>query len=182
MKKLLALFIATITASTLIAQTSQTTQATPDSCGPFNVTYKVESATSDASIPAPASGNATLVFIEDEVQDRPGHEACLKCSTRVQLGMDGEWIAAAKGFSHTSVSIAPGDHHFCAWGTAPALATSPLRSYYELHVEAGKTYFLRGHLAFFGIARVSDLNLALTNEDEGRYLVLMSKQSTFTKK
>jgi hypothetical protein len=97
------------------------------------------------------------------------------------LGMDGQWIAATQGFSHITVSVEPGDHHFCAVGTGPALAEPPLRSHYGLQVEAGKTYFVRGRLTFYENS-VSTLDLSLINDDEGRYLVSVSKQSLFTKK
>jgi hypothetical protein len=170
-------------ASALSAQTSSAVKIAASSCGPFNATYKVTTADTDTVIPAPAPGMATLVFIEDQVQDRPGHhnQNCIKCASQVRLGMDGQWIAATLGFSHTTVSLGPGDHHFCAVGTGPALAEPPLRSHYGLQVEAGKTYFVRGRLTFYENS-VSTLDLSLINDDEGRYLVSVSKQSLFTKK
>jgi hypothetical protein len=51
-----------------------------------------------------------------------------------------------------------------------------------LHVEAGKTYFVRGRLARYYQQHVAVLDLALINEDEGRYLVSMSKRSLFTRR
>jgi hypothetical protein len=51
-----------------------------------------------------------------------------------------------------------------------------------LHVEAGKTYFVRGRLARYYKQGVAVLDLTQINEDEGRYLVSMSKRSLSTRK
>jgi hypothetical protein len=51
-----------------------------------------------------------------------------------------------------------------------------------LHVEAGKTYFVRGRLARYYREGFAVLDLTQINEDEGHYLVSMSKRSLFTKK
>ena len=123
---------------------------------------------------------ATLVLIEDQIDDRPGAGACIKCASQLTLGMDGQWIAATHGFSHTAISIPAGDHHFCVSNSPPIVSPDALPAMLGLHVEAGKTYFVRGRLARWEGFAV--LDLTEINEDEGRYLVSMSKRSLFTKK
>jgi hypothetical protein len=181
MKKLLALLIPAI-ANAFVVQTNGAAQTFASSCGPMDMKYKVTTSYDNTATPAPRPGMATLVFIEDQLQDRPGHrnQNCIKCAAQVRLGMDGQWITVTQGFSHTYVPVAAGDHHFCVLGAGPALAEPPLQSHYGMHLEAGKTYFLRGRLTFYGY-QVSTLDLSPINEDEGRYMVSVSKQSLFTK-
>ena len=153
--------------------------AADTACGPAGVKLKVK--TSDASQPAlPAAdpSKATIVFVEDQLQERPGHAPCPKCSTRVQLAMDSNWFAATNGFSHTAFSVEPGEHHFCASGGDHFYVDSPLPSLMPLHVEAGKTYYLRARVSFFYGYNVQVLDLSQINEDEGKYLVSMSKTAT----
>ena len=156
--------------------------STAAACGPAAVKLNVKTA-DGANAPAPVEdpGKATVIMIEDQVQERPGHAPCPKCSTRVQLGMDGEWIAAASGLSHTSVSVAPGEHHFCAAGSDHVLTASPLPSFMPLHLGAGKTYYLRAKLTLLYSYNVVVLDLSEINEDEGRYLVSVTKRATFSK-
>lgn len=176
MKNLLALLLVMFAGSS-VAQTTAGTN--PESaCGSRDVTYKVE-LSDDTTIANPASGKATLVLIEDELFARPGRGICWGlCGVGVQLGMDGQWIAAAYSFSHTTVSIDPGDHHFCVL-IAPKLKGTTtslwLGSMYGLHVEAGKTYFLRARLQIATATAPWILDLSQLNDDEGRYMVSMTK-------
>jgi hypothetical protein len=69
---------------------------------------------------------ATLVLIEDQLEDRPGHTPCVKCASQLTLGMDGQWIAATHGLSHAAISIPAGDHHFCVSNSPPIVAPDAL--------------------------------------------------------
>ncbi len=178
--KFLTVLVVPILASSLWAQTTGA-QNPLSACGAQRARYRLKTTDSKA-IPAPDPGMATLVFIEDEIQLRPGHLLCVKCSTRVQLGMDGQWIAATKGFAHTSVSIGPGDHHFCAVGLPAVFGPSPVDSFFSLHAEAGKTYFLRGRLSYFYRSHEDVLDLSRINDDEGRYMVFVTPEIVATRK
>jgi hypothetical protein len=178
--RLLSLFIP-LFATTLLAQNDHGVPPSAVTCGSSSVLYSVKS-DDDAAISAPAAGMATLVLIEDQLQTRPGHAVCLKCETRLQYGLDGQSIGATRGFSHISVSIAPGDHHLCASGNGPVFTADPLPSFFALHVEAGKTYFVSTRLALYSGYGVAVLDISRLNDDEGRYLVSISKRTLFTKK
>ena len=172
--KILLVLLFSLPASSLYAQSAP---APTSACGPDSGFYKVKLSDNNA-IPPPPPGMATIVFVEDQVQARPGHELCLgNCATQMRLGMDGQWIAVAKGFSHLAVPIAPGDHHFCASADSTGIA-----SLYGLHVEAGRTYFLQGRLTLDSLRTVPIVDLSLLNDDEGHNLVSITKESSFTPK
>ena len=71
---------------------------------------------------------------------------------------------------------------FLRFKLATVVAPDALPVMLGLHVEAGKTYFVRARLARFYKEGVAVFDLTQINEDEGRYLVSMSKRSLFTKK
>jgi hypothetical protein len=175
---LASVFFLSITAGALFAQPAPAAQL-PSACGAGNVLFKIKTS-ADTSIPAPLAGMATVVFIEDQLSLRRGHLPCVgKCALQVQLGLDGQWVAATEGLSHASISVPPGDHHFCA--VVPrAGRVEPLASMYGLRVEAGKVYFLRARFTAYSGQNVSILDLTQINEDEGRYLVSSGQQSIFT--
>ena len=179
MKKIFAILSLIVATSCLVQATLAQAPATACGTDSRNYTFQTDR---DISIPSPAQGMATLVLIEDQLEDRPGHTACVKCASQLTLGMDGQWIAATHGFSHTAISIPAGDHHFCVSNSPPIVAPDALPAMLGLHVEAGKAYFVRGRLARYYQDRVAVLDLTQINEDEGRYLVSMSKRSLFTKK
>lgn len=189
MKRFVALFVPMIS-TVLFAQA----QAVPNICDTTGAAYKVT--TIDATtIPAPPPGMATLVLIRDprtvanaangtyrNPSDQPWNPGYL------QFGMDGQWISAANDFSHTILYESPGDHHFCVTDTKRNLddnrfahrdlpTSKPVQSHYGLHMEAGKTYFLSVRPVSFEV-----LELIQLNEDEGLYLVSISRQGSFTKK
>ncbi len=170
-----------VLATVLAAQARALAQTAPLACGASNVHFKVKTS-SGGTLPAPTPGNATLVFIQDQVQDRPGHGPCIKCAILMRFGMDGQWIAATRGFSHTSVSVPPGDHHFCASSGGLAFTNSPIPSHFGLHVAAGKTYFLRARLVLYPDDTVSVLDLTQIDDDEGLNLASVTQQSIFTRK
>jgi len=174
--KTLPVLLLSLLATSLCAQTAPAPQP-GSACGPDTGTYKVKLSDS-VTIPAPPPGMATIVFVEDQVQARPGHAPCFgNCSTQMRLGMDGQWIGVAEGFSHVAAYITPGDHHFCA-----SADTSAIPSLYGFHVEAGKAYFLQGKLTLDSFRVVPIVDLSLLNDDEGYYMVAITKQSSFTAK
>ena len=179
MKRIFAVLSPIVAASFLIQATLA--QAPATACGTDSRNYTIQT-DSDISIPSPAQGMATVMLIEDQVEVRPGAGVCIKCASQLTLGMDGQWIAATHGFSHTAISIPAGDHHFCVSSSGPVLAPDVLPAMLGLHVEAGKTYFVRGRLARYYREGLAVLDLTEINEDEGRYLVSVSKRSLFTKK
>jgi hypothetical protein len=179
MKRIFAVLSPIVATSFLVQATLAQAPATACGSDSRNYTFQTDS---DISIPSPAEGMATLVLIEDQLEDRPGHAACVKCASQLTLGMDGQWIAATHGFSHTAISIPAGDHHFCVSNSPPVVAPDALPAMLGLRVEAGKTYFVRGRLARYYKEGVAVLDLTQINEDEGRYLVSMSKRNLFTKK
>jgi hypothetical protein len=180
MKRIFAV-VSPIVATSFLIQ-AMLAQAPATACGTDSRNYTFHT-DSDISIPSPAEGMATLVLIADQLDDRPpGHAACVKCASQLTLGMDGQWIAATHGFSHTAISVPAGDHHFCVSNSPSFVAPDALPAMLGLHVEAGKTYFVRGRLARYYREGFAVLDLTQINEDEGRYLVSMSKRSLFTRK
>jgi len=172
--KVLPILLFSLSVTSLYAQASA---APPNACGPNSGSYKVQLSYNDV-IPAPSPGMATIVFVEDQIQQRPGHAPCIGgCTTQMRFGMDGQWLAVAAGFSHLAVSIAPGDHHFCA-----SADSTGVTSLYGLHVEAGKTYFFQGRLTLDSFRVVPIVDLSLLNDDEGLYMVSITKHSSFTPK
>ena len=180
MKKIFAV-LSPIVATSFLVQAALAQAPAIAACGTDSRNYTFQT-DSDISIPSPAQGMATLVLIEDQIEDRPGAGACIKCATQLTLGMDGQWIAATHGFSHTAISIPAGDHHFCVSNSPPIVFPDALPAMLGLHVEAGKTYFVRGRLARYYREGFAVLDLTQINEDEGRYLVSMSKRNLFTRK
>ena len=122
MKTIFAVLSPIVAASFLVQATLA--QAPAAACGTDSRNYTFQT-DSDISIPSPAQGMATLVLIEDQIEDRPGTGGCIKCASQLTLGMDGQWIAATHGFSHTAISIPAGDHHFCVANSPPIV--SPMR-------------------------------------------------------
>ena len=179
LKIIFAVLAPIIAASFLIQATLAQSPAAACGTGSRNYRFKTDS---DISIPPPAQGMSTLVLIEDQIEDRPGHAPCIRCATQMTLAMDGQWIAATRGFSHTAISIPPGDHHFCALNSPRAVVPDALPAMLALHIESGKTYFVRGRLSPFYQVGVAVLDLTQINEDEGRNLVSVSKRSLSTKK
>jgi hypothetical protein len=177
MKKLPQL--AAILAVTFSAAATAGAQLSSSACGDENVSFKVKN-TMGAPASAPPPGMANLVFIEDQLQARPGNGGCLKCATTVRLGMDGKWIAATHGFSHATVSIPAGEHHFCAVMNEPIVNPDALPAHASLHVEAGHTYYLRGRISLFASYGVAVLDLTAIDPDEGAYLGSVTAESNFT--
>jgi hypothetical protein len=175
------LLLLPLLASTLLAQSNVAPPVPGSTCGTDTPNFKLKT-DDDASVPPARLDMSTIVFIEDDITVRPGHSACIGCSSRTFLGMDGSWIAANDGFAHTTIFVSPGDHHLCVSATGPAFRPAPLRSMYALHLDAGKVYFLRARVNVFPSSNISVLDLSLLNEDEGRYLVSISKRTLFSTK
>ena len=173
MKHFVALSL-TLLASSLVAQTPL-----PPACGPDATVFHVKTVPT-TPIAEPQPGTATLVFIQDQVEVRPGQSACPFCTTQLGFGMDGQWVAATRGFSHFSLSVAPGEHHFCA-SNSREIQSAPLPAFYALTLEAGHTYYLRAR-PVYPYKGFTGLELNQPNPDEARYLISVSKQSTFTMK
>ena len=137
MKTLIAVATLLLCAGTLLAQTSATDVA-PLACGKEAVKTDadvLEASTEPHQAPA---GKALIVFIEDFRADRPRHK-CLGCSFPVSYGIDGNWAAATKGFSHTSIILEPGSHHLCG---QVRKAKDEMPMFLNLDAKAGEIYYV----------------------------------------
>jgi len=63
-------------------------------------------------------------------------------SSSTMLGIDGAWVGAIRAGSFYSVTLIPGEHHFCV-AYPPVYRDERFAKVAHLEAEAGKTYFFR---------------------------------------
>lgn len=140
-------------------------------CGPANVKFDVKTNSKQHMAPAPASGKALAVFLQDDMNfdSRP------RPSTR--FGIDGTWVGATNANSFFYVPVDPGEHHLCAdWQSRVSLLT-PTRSTAaaEFAAQAGKVYYFRardiGKAGNDEAVRAMELKLEPVDPDEAQLLM-----------
>jgi len=108
-------------------------------CGPDKVKFKVRTEKHQHPTPAPQSGKARVYLAGDSA-----------------FAVDGQWVGASNPNTYFSLSLDPGEHHFCARFSrlVPGLAGLvflPQRvkgySVHSLDAKAGETYYfgVRGY-------------------------------------
>ena len=125
--------------STALLAGDAPSSALPTACGPDRVQFSVKSVGPETSDTQPEPGKA-LVYVMEEF-DRAANQLG---KPTVRVGLDGNWVGAARGTSHISFMVEPGEHHFCVdWQSRPR--SLPLLSVAasSLTAEAGHTYFFR---------------------------------------
>lgn len=148
----------------------------PAACGPDAVKFNVKAMGRQSSMPEPESGKALIYFVEE--YRRPHNELG---TPTVRLGENGAWLGANRGTSFFTLTLDPGEHHFCAdWQSTPPWFDHKI-SLTSLNVEAGQIYYLRARVTEHSQA-VWTLDLDPVNPDEGAYLVSISSLSAYTPK
>ncbi len=137
------------------------------SCGPENRRLSVKIVKGAAPPIHPAAGKAMVVFVND---------ACWSCGT-VNIGFDGEWTGANRGFTWFSLNVAPGEKHVCAYLKTFAMPLRDTLRLTELNAEAGKTYYFETWLT-----ESQGLQLWPVSADEGNFLISESKPATWQPK
>lgn len=139
------MFAALLFASPAFAQNapSQEAAAKPlgaPGCGPADAQFAVKTKATQQSIPAPASGKAMIVFLQDDekFESRP------RPTTR--FGVDGAWVGATHANSFFYLEVDPGERHLCAsWQSLVTSPGTPIRPTAASHftAESGQTYYFR---------------------------------------
>jgi hypothetical protein len=146
-------------------------------CGTTNANFTVKSQTASSIPNQPPPGKA-LVYVIETMDNE-----ALFATTKVNLGLDGNWIAATNANTHISFIVDPGAHHLCAayQGHAVSMDDEGHTLLLHLDAQAGHTYYLRYHALFLkdspGIALFD-----LADEDEGLFLIQRTQQATSTLK
>ncbi len=187
-KLLVFLLIGFLTASAYAG-----TKVLPDACGDDTVKFNVKTEKGKPAPTPPEGGKAQIVFISVGVP---------RVNLLVRYGLDGSWVGANKGDSYFAVSVAPGEHHFCAT-TGSFILQLSYAGTGAVTAEAGKTYYVEFRATYSagggsqGIVAAgsekgqpvvesgggsSSADLILVTDDEGKYRVKAFPLSTSTPK
>ena len=146
-----------------------------NACGPMGTAFQIKMGDSTYPRPQVEAGKALVYVIEDQrfkvVRD-----------VTVRIGLDGAWAGATRGNSYLSLSVEPGEHHFCADMTMGRVPSQHLISLFGLTAEAGQVYYLRAlttggppsAMERNGLDDTVSVDLDLVNSDEGIFLVRSS--------
>ena len=141
-------------------------------CGSTPANYIVKHDTTPFVLTLVPPDKALIYFIES----MPSYPIV---TTKVNLGLDGQWLGATDAQSHTSFAVDPGIHHLCAvyQGHAEGMDAEGQTLLLRLDAEAGHTYYLRYHALFLkespGLAFFEPVD-----EDEGLLLLERTEAST----
>lgn len=88
--------------ASVVASPKQANSLGAPGCGPYDVQFDVKTAENKNALPAPESGKALVVFLQDDARfgSRP------RPTTR--FGIDGAWVGATHSNSYFYVSVDPG--------------------------------------------------------------------------
>ena len=158
-----AVLAAVLLAACVFARAQNLPASLPSACGPKNSGFNVRLDKSRHEFVEPEPGKARVYFIQET-------SAVLGTNENVLYGIDGMWVGANRAFSYFSVSVEPGEHHFCA--AAPFYRESKVAVLAHLDAEAGKTYFYR-------VRRFDFMDMSPIDSDEGKYLLSSYPLSVF---
>lgn len=141
-------------------------------CGSTPANYTVRHDTTPF-VPTPVPPGKALIYI---IESMPSLSLF---TTKVNIGLDGQWLGATEAQTHISFPVDPGVHHLCAvyQGHAEGMDAEGQTLLLHLDAKAGNTYYLRYHalipkespgLAFF----------EPVDEDEGLLLLARTEAST----
>jgi|HubBroStandDraft_4_1064222.scaffolds.fasta_scaffold09457_5 hypothetical protein len=168
-----ALLAVLLFASSVFAQ-NQTPPTVPQSaCGRAEVQYDVKK-DQGQHIPE-ADPTKALVYV---IQDQQTVGLCLKCTITTRIGLDGSWIGANNGGSYFFFTVDPGEHHLCANWQSRYGEVSRLIGLVGFTAEAGKTYYFRSRILYFGgTGDAPYLDFDAPNPDQAQYLISISPYS-----
>jgi hypothetical protein len=93
-----------------------------------------------------------------------------------RIGVDGTWVAATRGNSYLSFSVAPGGHHLCTDWLSDWLPNGRIVSVAPLNAEAGKTYYIRIRISGARNEKPA-IDLDPLNTDEAKLMLASSPLS-----
>ena len=134
-------------------------------CGSTNANYTVKSQTV-SSVPVQPPPGKALVFVIETMENTG-----LFATTKVNIGLDGNWIGATNTDTHINFTVDPGVHHLCAvyQGALKTMDGEGHTLLLHLNAQAGHVYYIRYHGLLFhdapGLAFFEPVD-----EDEGLYL------------
>ncbi len=151
------------------------TPTLPPSCGPVKPAIRIQTSKHNHPPIPLAPGAATLVF----VQRIP---VCLGCSAdRVgvtRIGMDGSWVGGNKGNSYFAVTVAPGEHHVCAYWDTFELSGEDKLWLTDVTAQPGHTYYYKVEVLPDWQQRQPMLRLKALQPDEANLLISGSSFAT----
>jgi hypothetical protein len=142
-------------------------------CGSTPASFTVKRAPATIAPIQPPPGKA-LVYLVETTFDVP------LVNKKVNIGLDGTWIAATDANSHISFTVDPGVHHLCAAYERRALMSEESQTLLlHLNAQAGHTYYLsyRALLTQPSIAFFQPVD-----DDEGLFLVHRTAEAVSTLK
>lgn len=145
----------------------------PDACGPDKARFDIKTEKDHPLPGAPEAGQATIVVLGVKVEHAIGQPS-------YRYGMDGAWIGATKGDGYFTVTVPPGDHHFCAQWQSSIKAAAKNIGLLSLKTEAGKTYYVQFAIRSVvtgvsgmgnNVSAVGEMHpeFIVLNEDEGKF-------------
>lgn len=153
----------------------------PDACGDDKVKFDVTATKGQPAPSAPGAGLAQIVFIGTVVKENLAF--CVGCDVLTRLGLDGAWVGANKGNTYFSYDVTPGVHHVCTnWDSRLAFLANKI-GVASFTAEPGNVYYFQAKILMkmenLDTAQMDQrLNLVALNEDEAKYLMKISEQST----
>jgi hypothetical protein len=136
-------------------------------CGPSDVRFDVKTATGQHALPAPDSGKALIIFLQDDAR----FESIPRPTTR--FGIDGTWVGATHSNSYFYTSVVPGEHHLCAnWQSKGVLiGASRSTAAMQFIAEAGKIYSFRARDYLNKDRPPAEVKLEAIDNDEAQILM-----------
>jgi hypothetical protein len=165
----------------------------PDACGEDTAEFKVETQPAPLPLAAPEAGKAEIVFIE--TFDKTGFSFFSGQAT-TRIGVDGAWVGANHGDSYFTVGVMPGEHHLCANWQSNSDSERKKVGVTMFTAEVGKIYYYQVKITVrihpgkpcgskgtqCGGYTERSLDLTELNEDDAKYRIKVSPQSTATPK
>jgi hypothetical protein len=152
----------------------------PDACGEDKTTFEVKTQKDQPPPLAPAARSAQIIFVERF--ENQGF--CIGREVTARVGVDGKWVGANHGSSYFAYTVPPGEHHLCVnWQSAQRLLKQKV-GLASLKAEPGKVYYYAIDVGIgqHEAAMEYHFDLAVLNEDEGKYLVTISTLAAATPK
>lgn len=168
------LFSAFLFSTLAFAQAPSPIAAVESACGPKEVQFETQTASSQP-ITQPDAGKSLVYVVE--VFDKVVGEIA---RPTLRVGVDGKWVGADRGNSYISFSVEPGEHHLCANWQSHWKRFSNEKAFNGFTTDPGRIYYFRARINEIGGsggASNFSLDLEPLNEDQGKYLVASSALS-----
>ena len=150
-----------------LASPAQANSLGAPGCGSYNVQFDVKTTDGKNPLPAPDSGKALIVFLQDDAR----FQSMPRPTTR--FGIDGTWVGATHSNSYFYISIDPGEHHLCANWQSKAVLIGPSRSTAAMQfvAEAGRIYSFRARDLYYKDRPPAEVKLEAVDNDEAQLLM-----------